>query len=132
MKKKELCKKIVPILFTVTAVLLIATGIFAYKAYDVKNNYYNSEDYWRLSENAYVGGDAYNYIINAGYFTGYSVWAAGTCVGAVIAGCFSLYFAANGRDETFEGLKYIYEELKHQNKNSENEEETDHEHGIEQ
>ncbi|MEI3395401.1 MAG: hypothetical protein V8R82_06905 [Clostridia bacterium] len=35
-------------------------------------NYRNSNtSYYSKSVNAYVGGDAYNYIINACYFTGY-------------------------------------------------------------
>lgn len=33
--------------------------------------YRNSESYYSESVNAYVGGDAYNYIINANYATGY-------------------------------------------------------------
>jgi len=39
------------------------------------------------SKNEYVGGDAYNYIINANYFTGYCV-GAGSCliVAAILYG----------------------------------------------
>ena len=43
--------------------------------------YYQSEKYYSLSKNAYVGGDAYNYIINANYFTGY------ICLGGTLYIC---------------------------------------------
>ena len=44
--------------------------IFAFNKKDVYEYYeYNPS----LSKNAYVGGDAYNYIINGTYFTGYMV-----------------------------------------------------------
>lgn len=57
------------------------------KAIDVKNNYRNS-DYSSLNKNAYVGGDAYNYIINAGYFSGYMAAGSGFLISAVLCGCF--------------------------------------------
>ena len=61
------------------ATIIIITGIvFLYIGFDKKNNYYNSDMSFSISENAYVGGDAYNYIINANYFTGYMI-LAGTC-----------------------------------------------------
>lgn len=44
-----------------------------YKGIDKMTNYYNSENYPSLSENAYVGGDAYNYIINGNYATAFFV-----------------------------------------------------------
>lgn len=37
--------------------------------YNNSSNY--NSDYSSLRKNAYVGGDAYNYIINAEYFSGY-------------------------------------------------------------
>lgn len=57
--------------------------VFFYKAYNVKNNYYNSE-YSTINKNAYVGGDAYNYIINGSYFTAYSVLGAANMLCAII------------------------------------------------
>ena len=35
--------------------------------------------------NAYVQGDAYNYIINSVYFSGYAVYAAACGIGGIIA-----------------------------------------------
>lgn len=59
--------------FVCAIIFFICAAFFFEKGYDVKINYYNSEDYPILNENAYVGGDAYNYIINGTYFTGYMV-----------------------------------------------------------
>lgn len=44
-----------------------------YKGIDKMTNYYNSENYPDLNKNAYVGGDAYNYIINGNYATAFFV-----------------------------------------------------------
>lgn len=44
-----------------------------YKGVDKMTNYYNS-DYKQI--NAYVGGDAYNYIINSNYATAFFVLTA--------------------------------------------------------
>lgn len=65
-------------------IFFVVSGIFFYKAYDVKTNYYNSEDFYSLNENAYVGGDAYNYIINGTYFTGYSVIASAFLISGIL------------------------------------------------
>ena len=63
----------------ISIVSIIAGIFFLYRGYDVKNNYYSSEYYSSLNTNAYVGGDAYNYIINGNYFTGYMV-IGGICI----------------------------------------------------
>lgn len=68
-------------LLVLSLIFIIIGAFFLYKGYDVKNNYYNSEYSSIASENAYVGGDAYNYIINGTYFSGYM------CVGM---GCFTI------------------------------------------
>ena len=68
------------------AIFVIITIVFFYKAYDVKHNYRNT-DYTILNENAYVGGDAYNYIINGTYFTAYSVIGS---IGMLCATIFSV------------------------------------------
>lgn len=77
------------LLVTLTLICVVVSGIFFYKAYDVKNNYYNSE-YSSSLTNAYVGGDAYNYIINGTYFNGYSTIASSNMVCAVILLCGSI------------------------------------------
>lgn len=61
---------------TVLMICFIMAGcFFVYDGFDKKDNYYSSDIYYTLSKNAYVGGDAYNYIINANYFTGYMILA---------------------------------------------------------
>lgn len=47
-----------------------------YKGIDKMSNYHNSENYPSLNVNAYVGGDAYNYIINGTYATSFFVLTA--------------------------------------------------------
>lgn len=64
------------VVFCIICIISLVCGIvFMRQGFDKKNNYYNSENYTILNENAYVGGDAYNYIINGTYFTGYVVLA---------------------------------------------------------
>lgn len=43
--------------------------------------------------NAYVGGDAYNYIINGTYFTAYSVLGVGAFIIATIAGVGAVFLS---------------------------------------
>lgn len=74
------------VLIVGTTAFFIAAGVFFYKANYVKNEYYNSDSFYSLNKNAYVGGDAYNYIINGTYFTGYSVIGVGCMICAVIMG----------------------------------------------
>lgn len=63
--------RIAAILFYLLAVVML------YKGYDKMTNYRNSEYYTSQNVNAYVGGDAYNYIINGTYSTGFFVLSAG-------------------------------------------------------
>lgn len=70
-------------LIVFAVVCFVASIVFFYKGYNVKNEYHNSE-YSLLNRNAYVGGDAYNYIINGTYFTGYSVIASATLLSGMI------------------------------------------------
>lgn len=59
-------KKVIIVLL---ALVCLVTGLVAIReGFDKKEHYYNNS---YSSVNAYVGGDAYNYIINAGYFAGY-------------------------------------------------------------
>lgn len=63
----------------IAAICYIVALVFFIKGYDVKHHYNNS-DYSFLSKNAYVGGDAYNYIINGTYFTSYSTIASASLI----------------------------------------------------
>ena len=66
-------------LFVFAAVEFFAAGaFFAYKAYDIKIYPY-AERY------RYVGGDAYNLIINANFFTGYLISSAVSFLGGILS-----------------------------------------------
>lgn len=71
------------VILSIASLLIIVGSVLTWFAFDKKDNYYNSENYTALNKNAYVGGDAYNYIINSNYFTGYLVLAS--C--AYLSGC---------------------------------------------
>ncbi len=64
-------------LFVIAAAFYIVSGIMLYKGYDKMVNYYNSEYSTSRNVNAYVGRDAYNYIINGNYATGFFVLSMG-------------------------------------------------------
>ena len=68
-------KSISAIWIILAVIAFIIAGVLVNRGFDKINNYYNSENYPSINENAYVGGDAYNYIINANYATGYFVLA---------------------------------------------------------
>ena len=70
----------------VGVIFIIVAFIFIFIGFDKMNNYYNNEDYPRRNKNAYVGGDAYNYIINGTYATAYFTLASGCMISGVI--CF--------------------------------------------
>ncbi len=86
-RKENTASKMSPvtILHILCAIFVIASCIFFWKAYDVKNNYFYSEYSDSFNKNAYVGGDAYNIIINGTYFAGYSVIASSCIVCGMIS-----------------------------------------------
>ncbi len=67
----------VTVLFFMAILFYIISFVDLSKGFDKMNHYHNNEYFPSKSVNAYVGGDAYNYIINAGYATGYFVLFAG-------------------------------------------------------
>lgn len=69
-------KKLGALLMIVSLLFFVGCGLAASQGLDKYTNYYNSDNYPELNENAYVGGDAYNYIINGTYFTAFTVCAA--------------------------------------------------------
>ena len=76
--------------FIIVAIVLIILGsIFVYKGFDKKNNYYKS-DYFGI--NTYVGGDAYNSIINGNYFTGYMTLGGNMYICATLLMCFGMFY----------------------------------------
>lgn len=59
------------IIFIFSIICLILGIICIVMGFDKMLNYQNSDTYVSRNKNVYVGGDAYNYIINANYFSGY-------------------------------------------------------------
>lgn len=57
----------------------------------------------------YVGGDAYNYIINSNYFTGFMVLGSSAALGAIMLICISLNLRS--KDRHMDGLKAIYDRI---------------------
>ena len=74
--KIEKIKYIKTVLIIIGIICIIIGFGYINRANDVKENYYLSENYPNLNKHVYVGGDAYNYIINSNYFTGYNVLAS--------------------------------------------------------
>ncbi len=64
------------------AASFLGSCVTLYKGIDKMTNYYNSE-YSSKLVNAYVGGDAYNYIINGTYATAFFVLTAMFALAAV-------------------------------------------------
>lgn len=73
----------------VLGILFILSSVIPfYLGFDKLLNYENGEYFSILAKNYYVGGDAYNYIINANYFTGYMVLGLALIViGGIILIC---------------------------------------------
>lgn len=70
-------------LLTMSIVALVLACVCFFGAFVQKNVYSNdSDDFGYL--NAYVGGDAYNYIINSGYFAGYCAAGGGFIVSSAV------------------------------------------------
>ena len=84
-------------------IFYLASGFMLYKGYDKMTNYYNSEYSTSNNVNAYVGGDAYNYIINGNYATGFFVLSMGFMATGTIFLTSSLIvtaFQKLGKDES--------------------------------
>ncbi len=99
MSKKNV-KTILAILCTVFA---ITGSVFIGKGFDKKDNYSNPDnDDYNFSldyVNSYVGGDAYNYIINGTYFTAYAVLGMGFLIMSTISGVTYLVLACKDKEE---------------------------------
>ena len=81
----------------VSGIMFVLSLIPFYKGYDKMTNYYSSDIYYSLNKNAYVGGDAYNYIINAGYATAFFVLAVGLAIMGV--GFLIIYYISGKKVE---------------------------------
>lgn len=73
------------ILLFIMSLIFIFIGFYKVRVYE------NSE--YGPSKNAYVGGDAYNYIINGTYFAGYCALGGAFFVSGVLTALFSFRYA---------------------------------------
>ena len=90
-------KSKIKIILIIVAIILIIFGIICIsKAFDLKDNYYMSSSYSNLNRHVYVGGDAYNYIINENYFTGYITLGSMFFICSTISISTSLLLKNNG------------------------------------
>lgn len=85
-------------------ICIVGSLFFFMQAYDKYTNYYQSSS-GKLNQNAYVGGDAYNYIINGNYFTGYSVLGVGSLLLSFL--CFGIAYLAGQTDILIYELRAI-------------------------
>lgn len=94
--KKEIVSKV---MFVFAGVFLLLAIIFASIGFNKINKYENPDSVFGSSVNAYVGGDAYNFIINGTYFAGYCAFGGALLVCAVISAVSGLYFCGKADDE---------------------------------
>lgn len=83
----------------ISAILYTMTAFFIYRGFNKMFVYENYNSYTIESVNAYVGEDAYNYIINANYTTAYFILAMGL---GIIATMFLIYTFTIKTVETIE------------------------------
>ncbi|MGI2750929.1 hypothetical protein ACRS52_20260 [Bacillus cytotoxicus] len=57
-------------------IFYIHSAVLLYMGIDRIEGYYMASEYSELNKHAYVGGDAYNYIINSNLLTAYFVLSA--------------------------------------------------------
>ena len=89
-KTKRMC-----IIFTIIGIIMLFVAFYKITAYE------NPEYSWETNVNSYVGGDAYNYIINGTYFTGYAVMGTGSLIIASIMGGINICLSVQSDKETY-------------------------------
>ena len=82
-------KTISKVLCFIAVVCFIISAIALIQGHDKKANYESPGTYTK-GKNAYVGGDAYNYIINSNYATGHYVIAMGNFLAGIALVCTGL------------------------------------------
>ena len=100
MMRQEMATKMktISIVFIVVGIILLCVGFYKISAYNNPDSEYGYGD----SINSYVGGDAYNYIINGTYFTAYAVMGTGSLIIATITGVASGFLCVEKEKQTRE------------------------------
>lgn len=88
--------------FAIIGIISIGLGFSKQNNYKYPDSEYSFDD---ESVNAYVGGDAYNYIINGTYFTAYAVMGTGSLIIATITGSLGAYLYIKVEEEKVKILK---------------------------
>lgn len=101
MKKKTVAKglAIICIIFAILGVILIGNGFNKITSYSNPDSEYSFDTEYI---NSYVGGDAYNYIINGTYFTAYAVMGTGSLIISAISGIASAILSIQYNNEKIE------------------------------
>ena len=96
MKKAEAASTLRTIrtVFIVIGIIFLCIGFYKLLVYE------NPDSYYLDSVNAYVGGDAYNYIINATYFAAYSILGTGSLIIATISGVGAVFLSVEDEKKT--------------------------------
>lgn len=95
--------RMVAILLIIAAVVFFGMGMYKLNVYDNGESYRSDGP-----KNAYVGGDAYNFIINSGQATAYFVLSAGLVIAGFIAmAVATMSDAIERQDELLSWLKQV-------------------------
>lgn len=82
-------KKLGIVFMVLALAAFVGCALFAVESFDKVSNYTNG------GVNSYVNGDAYNYIINSGYFTAYAVYSVGLGLAGILLAGFGAIFMKN-------------------------------------
>jgi len=105
-------KKLGAILMILSLLFFVGCGLSAAQGVDKYTNYNNSETYPELNQNAYVGGDAYNYIINGTYFTAFTVISAACAISGLMCLIGGALLISRGKtQEQLNACKQLLEEI---------------------
>ena len=87
MKREDATRrlKVICVICIIIGIIMVSIGFYKHLVYE--NSSYRDE------VNVYVGGDAYNYIINGTYFTAYAVLGMGSFIIATISGVASMFMS---------------------------------------
>lgn len=102
------------ILTVLSAIMLALALFFGFQGMDKKGRYYLNEHDSSRNINAYVGGDAYNYIINGTYFSGYCALCGGLLAGSAAtfsAGMVIKAIEASSKREAVPDASAVQDEL---------------------
>ena len=98
MEKKKVISRLGTIcaIFAILGVILIGIGFYKITSYENPDSDYS---FYTEHVNSYVGGDAYNYIINGTYFTAYAVMGTCSLIISTITGIAAAVLSTQNKEE---------------------------------